>query len=127
MKRNKIIYWAATGLISLALLASGMFNLSQAPEVIASLAHLGYPAYLGYIIGTGKVLGALALLYPGFPRLKEWAYAGVTFNMLGAGASHLFAGDPFSEAVAPFVLIGVLLVSYWAYHATKAQVASSSR
>ena len=76
------------------------------------MAHLGYPAYLPAILGTAKLLGALALLQNRVPTLREWAYAGFTINLLGATASHLFAGDPLSVAIVPAVLLAPLALSY---------------
>jgi hypothetical protein len=73
---------------------------------------LGYPAYVMTILGIAKLLGVGALLIPGRPLLKEWAYAGFTFNMLGATASHLFVGDPMSETLPPLVLLCLGAVSY---------------
>ncbi|MCU0451462.1 MAG: DoxX family protein [Bernardetiaceae bacterium] len=120
MKRNKIIYWIATGLVCVPLLAGVVFDLLKSPEVMAGMTHLGYPEYLATILGVAKLLAVVALLYPGFPRLKEWAYAGVAIDFIGAGLSHLATGDPINNVVTPFVLFGVLMVSYWFYHASKA-------
>lgn len=111
--RGKLIgYWIATGLFSLALTGSGAMNLMRAPEVVASLQKLGYPVYFPLILGTWKVLGAIALLVPGLPRLKEWAYAGFTFALSGAALSHLFAGDPVAMALPPLVLLAIGLSSW---------------
>ena len=77
------------------------------------MAHLGYPAYFAVILGTWKILGAAAVLAPGVPRLKEWAYAGMFFNMTGAVASHLSVGDGASALVTPTVFTA-LLVTSWA-------------
>jgi len=76
------------------------------------VGHLGYPPYLLTILGTAKLLGALALLQNRLPTLREWAYAGFTINLLGATASHLFAGDPLSIAMVPAALLAPLAVSY---------------
>jgi uncharacterized membrane protein YphA (DoxX/SURF4 family) len=77
-------YWTTPGI--LALLAGGAAELAHYRPTIDGIVHLGYPVYFVTIIGVWKVLGALALLAPGFPRLKEWAYAGIFFNMTGAAA-----------------------------------------
>ena len=66
-------------------------ELIRVPATIEGMEALGYPAYFVTIIGVWKVLGSVALLAPGFPRLKEWAYAGIFFNMTGACASHIAA------------------------------------
>jgi uncharacterized membrane protein YphA (DoxX/SURF4 family) len=112
MKTIKLGYWIPTVLLALALLGGGISQLSGAPEVAASMAHLGYPPYMSTLIGIWKVLGALAILAPGLPRLKEWAYAGIFFNMTGATFSHLASGDSLGESIIPLVLAGIALVSW---------------
>lgn len=112
MKTRTIAYWITTGLLAFAFLGGGLFDLSGSPEVDAQLAHLGYPAYLGPLLGAWKVLGALAILVPGLPRLKEWAYAGMMFDLTGAVASHAAVGDAFGQLVPPIVLLGVLAASW---------------
>lgn len=111
-KGKTIAYWALTGLFAFSISGSGAMNLSRAPEVMEGIAHLGYPAYFPLILGTWKLLGAGALLAPGTPRLKEWATAGFTFALTGASLSHLLAGDPVSNAVAPLVLLSICLGSW---------------
>jgi hypothetical protein len=73
---------------------------------------LGYPIYLMTILGAAKVLGVIALLIPGQPILKEWAYAGFTFDMLGASASHAFAEDTLPSIVIPLAILALGAVSY---------------
>ncbi|HLA94989.1 MAG TPA: DoxX family protein, partial [Pyrinomonadaceae bacterium] len=80
-----------------------------APEAIEFFKHLGYPAYLLPFLGVAKILGAITILVPKFPRLKEWAYAGLVFDLIGAFYSHVSVGDPASVWV--FSLIGLALVS----------------
>jgi hypothetical protein len=76
---------------------------------VAFFMHLGYPAYLLPFLGVAKTLGVLAVVVPGFPRLREWAYAGLTFDLSGALYSHLSVGDPASTWMFP--VIGLLLVT----------------
>jgi hypothetical protein len=68
------------------------------------------------ILGVWKVLGAVAVLAPGLPRVKEWAYAGLVFNMTGAVASHLALGDGAETLAAPILFTGLTFVS-WALRA----------
>jgi hypothetical protein len=105
-------YWITTGLFCAMFLFGGANHLLRTEMIAAGMASLGYPAYLMTILGTAKLLGVAALLAPGRPLLKEWAYAGFTFNLLGATASHVFAGDPFSETVRPAVVLLVGAGSY---------------
>lgn len=92
-KRNLIIYWIATALLSFGMLASGLEQIFHAKDMIDLITPLGYPPYLLYIIGIWKILGVIAILVPGFKLLKEWAYAGFFFLMTGALISHLATGD----------------------------------
>ncbi len=77
------------------------------------IRHLGYPLYLLKILGWWKPLGAIALLVPRFPRLKEWAYAGTFINMTGAAASHVACGDDVGALIGP-ILFAVLTLASWA-------------
>jgi hypothetical protein len=86
---------------------------------------LGYPAYFSVILGIWKILGAVAVLAPGFPRLKEWAYAGMFFNMTGAVASHLSVGDGASALIAPTVVIALVATSWALRPATRGGFPSS--
>jgi hypothetical protein len=108
-----VLYWLATGLFCLAMGAGGTMNLLLAEIQKESIAALGYPEYLMTILGTAKVLGVIALLLPGIPLLKEWAYAGFTFDLLGASASHAFVADAPSEIVLPLFLLGIAGLSYY--------------
>ncbi len=112
MKKNKIIFWVSTGLLSGMMLMSGGLYLSQNPSITDGLKTLGYPPYMLYILGVSKLLAAAALLQPMFPRLREWAYAGLTFTFLGAFISHAATSTPF---IAPLVFTAVLAVS-WVYN-----------
>lgn len=83
-RRNKIIYWVATIWLALGMLATGIVQLIRLEEEAATMAHLGYPAYLLTILGVWKILGVVIVLVPKLPVLKEWAYAGFFFVMSGA-------------------------------------------
>jgi uncharacterized membrane protein YphA (DoxX/SURF4 family) len=113
MKTRSIGYWATTGLVALGFAAGGAFDVSGAPAVIAGVAHLGYPAYFAALLGTWKLLGAAAVLAPRLPRVKEWAYAGMFFDLSGAAISHAASGDGVGKVITPVVLLG-LVVTSWA-------------
>ncbi|MDP9053773.1 MAG: DoxX family protein [Acidobacteriota bacterium] len=91
--------------------------MNASPATLQALHTLGYPLYLVKILGFAKILGAMAILYQRFPTLKEWAYAGFTFDFLGATASHLLAGDA-AHAPIPFVFFALLMVSYFLWKKT---------
>src|SRR6266568_2293838 len=104
MSSSRVIsYWVTTMVTALELLAGGVTDLIHGRTALVAgepvalvLAHLGYPVYLLTILGVWKLLGAIALLAPRFPRLKEWAYAGSFFVYAGAVASGMVRGldDP---------------------------------
>ena len=106
------LYWPATGLFCAVLAFSGVMHGFRIGPMLESMTALGYPPYFMTILGTAKLLGVAALLVPGKPLLKEWAYAGFAFNLLGATASHLYVGDPFSEFMGPVSLLAIASLSY---------------
>jgi hypothetical protein len=110
--QKKIGYWAATGLVAFAIGMGGVMDLVAPPDLVEGMAHLGYPAYFMLILGLWKVAGAVVLLLPRTPLLKEWAYAGIAFDLTGAAASHAFSGDTLSQVLTPLVILGLLAASW---------------
>lgn len=114
MKKNKIIFWIATTII---VLWEGVMPLSTilfAPEYVnAGTKPLGYPDYFAYTLIISKVLGVIAISYPKTPgKLKEWAYAGLTFNLIYAFISHAYVDQNIGFMLMPLVFLGILAVSY---------------
>lgn len=112
MKTTNILYWVSTGFLCAMMLMSGIINVLSTPEAVEGLQHLGYPAYLLPFLGVAKILGVLALLVPGFPRLREWAYAGFVFDLAGAMYSGLSVGDPLAQWLPIVVGFLIIAVSY---------------
>jgi hypothetical protein len=112
MPSKAIGYWIATGVFCVLLGSSGAAYLAGVEFLAESMAHLGYPPYILIILGTAKLVGVAALLVPGMPLLKEWAYAGFAFDLIGAMASHAFSGDPAAEVVRPAVVLVICALSY---------------
>ena len=117
-----ISYWVTTIATVLELLAGGVTDLTHGRTALVAggpvtqvLAHLGYPVYLLTILGVWKLLGAIALLVPRFPRLKEWAYAGSFFVYTGAIASGMVRGsdDP-GTFIWPPLILAILALASWA-------------
>ncbi len=108
-----IAYWVTTLLVAAESVLGGVWDIMQIPYVRADIESLGYPAYVLVIIGVWKLLGAVAVLVPGFPRLKEWAYAGMFFNYTGAVASQLAVGHGAKSVAYPIIITG-LVVASWA-------------
>jgi uncharacterized membrane protein YphA (DoxX/SURF4 family) len=125
---SAIAYWVTTLLVAAELAVGGAWDVLRTPYVRSVLEHLGYPPYFLIILGVWKVLGAVALLVPRFPRLKEWAYAGAFFNYTGAVASHLAVGDGVAAIAYPVVQT-VLVAASWALRpqARRALVANGPR
>jgi uncharacterized membrane protein YphA (DoxX/SURF4 family) len=103
--------WITTALIAAASLLGGVTD-AVSPGAVAFLAHLGYPAYFAMLIGVWKVLGAIAVLAPRLPRLKEWAYAGIFFDLTGAAVSHAATGDAAVRVLVPLALTAIALTSW---------------
>lgn len=113
---RSIAYWLLTIAITFELAAGALWDLLRIEYIRVVLAHLGYPLYVLIILGVWKIPGALALLVPRFPRLKEWAYAGTFFDYTGAAASHLLAGDRAGLWAGPLIFSVFTLIS-WALRA----------
>jgi len=97
------------------LLLSAVPDVLRIPDAVAVFRHLGYPSYLLVFLGTAKILGVVAVLLRGLPRVKEWAFAGLTFDVSGALYSHLSVGDPpsaWTPAVVALTLVGSSYVAY---------------
>jgi len=105
-----IAYWTTTGLLGLAMLASSAGYLTGSMN--EAMAALGLPVSFAMLLGAWKGLGAIGLLVPALPRVKEWAYAGLFFTFTGAAVMHLAAGDSLAHAAPPLVMGILLVVSY---------------
>ncbi len=112
MKAVNIIYWVSTGLFGAAMFFSGITNIMVVPDAITLFKLLGYPMYLIPFLGWAKALGAIALFIPGFPRVKEWAYAGLFFDLLGALYSNYSAVGFHPELLGMLVFFALFTVSY---------------
>jgi len=88
---------------------SAVPDVLRVPGALAVFRHLGYPPYLLPFLGTAKLLGVAAVLLPGVPRIKEWAFAGLTFDVVGALYSHVSVGD--GPGMWMPALAGLVLVS----------------
>jgi len=113
-KKNKAkwIYWVVTAPFVITMMLAGVMLLAGASSNVEGIMHLGYPIYICKILGVAKELAGIAILYSGIRTLKEWAYAGYTFNLLGASASHAFSHDSFGKIITPIVILVFVLASY---------------
>ena len=108
---RKVSYWVSTGLLAALSLLAAFAYLSGSPQAVQGFAHVGYPQQLRIILGIAKLLGAITLVVPGLPKLKEWAYAGFTFAWVSAVVAHYLAKDG-PKAFMPLILLLFLLISY---------------
>lgn len=99
-------------LVAAELLVGGVWDLLRNDLVRGVVNHLDYPTYLLVIMGVWKLPGAVGLLVPGLPRIKEWAYAGAVITYASAVASHVTVGDGIGRVVAPTVLLALTFVSW---------------
>ncbi len=118
MKPKQILYWTTTSLIALETFAGGVMdlihgrtNVFSGPTVVEIVTSLGYPVYILAILGVWKIAGAITLVVPRFLRLKEWAYAGIVFELSGAAASLVVHGQA-KDIIAPLVLLGLAVASW---------------
>ena len=116
MKSKPVLYWVTTVILALGVVSGGISQAAHNQDTIAGIMALGYPLYFITVLGVWKVFGGLAILIPRFPRVKEWAYAGIFFEMTGAALSHAVCGDLGASAfhlIAP-LLFAILAIVSWA-------------
>lgn len=111
-RTRSTVYWTSTACVTLALTLGGLADVLHYPVADRTMAHLGFPPYFQVIIGVWKLLGVMALLSPGWPLLKEWAYAGMFFDVSGAAIAHAVSGDHLE--IVPPIVVAALLVLSWA-------------
>jgi hypothetical protein len=116
MKKTKILFWIFTGLFSAFMLSSAIPNIMVTKEWEAIFVQLGYPHYLIAFIGWAKLLGVIVILIPGFARLKEWAYAGFFFDLVGATYSAISVGGFVPQMLIMLIPFGLGALSYLYHH-----------
>ena len=112
-KRDKIIYWVSTLWMALGMTSTGIVQLMKTDDEVNRMTHLGFPVYTLTLLGLLKLLGVVAVLIPKFPVLKEWAYAGFFFNLVGALYSHIVLSDPINELIPALLLLTLTSVSWY--------------
>jgi hypothetical protein len=113
VKAKTIGYWVTTVLIALLIGSGGIMQVMQRPDAVAGITRLGYPVYFVILLGVWKILGVIAIVAPRFPRVKEWAYAGIVFDLTGATVSHAASGSSAGNVIGP-MLFAVLALASWA-------------
>jgi hypothetical protein len=115
-KTKSIVYWTMTILVAFPIGSGGIAQMAQyRANPYGVVPELGYPMYFFAILGFWKLFGALTILVPRYPRLKEWAYAGIFFDLTGAAASCAWVGGYGAygfHVIAPLIITGFLLASW---------------
>lgn len=114
MKTTNILYWIFTGLFAAFMLMSALPDIISHPVAVQGMhTELGYPLYFIPFIGVAKFLGVIAILLPGFHRLKEWAYAGFAYDLIGATYSVFSIGKP--DWVYMLLFVAFFVFTYLLY------------
>jgi hypothetical protein len=116
MKKINILYWVFTGLFALLMLGSAIPNIISDPMSVEGFRQISLPAYLLPFLGVAKALGVIGILVPGYPRLKEWAYAGLLFDLIGATWCIAAGGMPIQNWAFMPIPIALGITSYLFYH-----------
>lgn len=116
MKKTKIFYWIFTSLFAFLMLGSAIPDVFSSPVAVKGMHEgLGYPLYFIPFIGVAKILGVIAILVPGYSRIKEWAYAGLVFDLAGATYSIIASGQPagsWAFMIMPLLLAAASYIFY---------------
>lgn len=107
------IYWITTAITAIAFLIPGFGNLLHFSHFAQDMSHLGYPVYFSTILGLWKIAGAITILLPNLKRLKEWAYAGMLFDLTGAAFSRISVSDEIIMAMIPLIIFLLVLTSWY--------------
>jgi hypothetical protein len=125
-KSTKITYWILTGIFAAFIIFSSIPDIMSTQDAVGLIKNqLGYPNYIIPFLGVAKLLGAIVLLIPVFPRLKEWAYAGITFDLVGAMYSSIAIGTPIQMSLFFLPMFAVLFASYFYWHKMQREKANA--
>ena len=116
MKKTKIIYWILTGLFAFCMFGSAIPDALSVPMAVGGFKEMGYPVYLVPFLGVAKILGVIAILIPGYQRIKEWAYAGLSFDLIGATYSVICIGKSAPNWIPMLVILAIGAGSYIYHH-----------
>ncbi len=128
MKKLNVLYWIFTSLFAAMMLMSAIPDIMVDPVAVQGMHEgLGYPLYFIPFIGVAKLLGSVVILIPGFHRIKEWAFAGLFFDLIGATFSIIAAGGTIGQYGFMIIPLALGTLAYVFYHKRKAALASSPR
>jgi hypothetical protein len=117
MKKITIAYWIITGIFAAFMLLTSIPYVTKSPEVVDFISKkLGYPEYFIPFIGWAKIIGSIAIVIPGYPRINEWAYAGLFFDLFAATYSNIVVGGLEAGTLFMLVFFAFFFASYILYH-----------
>jgi uncharacterized membrane protein YphA (DoxX/SURF4 family) len=116
MKKINTIYWISTIVFAALMIMSAIPDVLKSADAVKFMNMLGYPLYFTVFIGVAKILGSIAILIPGFPRIKEWAYAGLAFDLIGAVYSGMSVGPVDAKMLMMLIWIIPGVISYIYFH-----------
>jgi hypothetical protein len=115
-KKINILYWTITIIFGAFMMMSAIPDILVVPDAVTMITGLGYPKYLIPFLGVAKALGVIVILIPGFNRLKEWAYAGLFFDLVGATYSAIATAGFHWQVTFMILPISFLFLSYFLWH-----------
>jgi len=116
MKKTTVFYWIFTGMLIPALGIGSVSGLFSSPESVQVITALNYPAYIVPFLSLARLLALLVIFLPKLPRLKEWAYAGLVFDVIGAMYSQIALENPLKHLIFPLIALVFIFGSYFFYH-----------
>src|SRR5258708_1338917 len=122
---KRVAYWVCTGLVVFFIGSGGLAYAMQVPDVVQGIVALGFPVHFAVLLGVWKVLGSIAILVPGVPPIKEWAYAGNMFDLTGAASASVATGGEWWHVAAP-LSIAVLVAASWALRPESRRLAGAT-
>jgi hypothetical protein len=122
---KRVAYWVCTGLVVFFIGSGGLAYAMQVPDVVQGVVALGFPVHFIVVLGVWKLLGSIAILVPGFPLIKEWAYAGIIFDLTGAASASIGTGGEWWHVAAP-LSIAVLVAASWALRPQSRRLAGAT-
>jgi uncharacterized membrane protein YphA (DoxX/SURF4 family) len=125
-RTTNIVYWVSTVLVALLMLQGGIAEVMRADSGIQVMRALGYPDYFTVILGVAKLLGTAAILLPVPRTLREWAYAGFTFDTIGAFISLAVVGPRNATLLIPLVALAFVQASYWSWRRREGRAGAES-
>jgi hypothetical protein len=119
MNKTKTLYWIFTVLFSVAMIFTAVPDVMLSADAVTFMKdHLGFPNYFTFFIGVAKILGSIVILIPGLKTLKEWAYAGLVFDLAGAIYSVISVDGFQPQMLIMLIWVVLFVLSYVFYRKT---------